>query len=123
MYLPKTKFFKEQNNYFTEHGINVTTNDWWFTQIGKRQPIFNEKDSNPINNHSMYKVTDALALGYTLSLLDKNLTLEKMNQLFNLSSNKSEASLENVLDFVRSIIIGKDAKLTTVGDVDKNAAS
>ncbi len=123
LYLPKTKFFKEQNNYFTEHGINVTTNDWWFTQIGKRQPIFNEKDSNPINNHSMYKVTDALALGYTLSLLDKNLTLEKINQLFNLSSNKSEASLENVLDFVRSIIIGKDAKLTTVGDVDKNAAS
>ena len=58
------------------HGINLTTNDWWFNQVGKRQPLFNEESTFfRHENHYMYKITDALALGYTLSLLDKNLTL------------------------------------------------
>lgn len=74
--LPKTKFYQEQNNYFALHGINLTTNDWWFNQVGKRQPLFNEESMFfRHENHYMYKITDALALGYTLSLLDKNLTL------------------------------------------------
>ena len=76
--LSKTKFYQEQNNYFALHGINLTTNDWWFNQVGKRQPLFNEESTFfRHENHYMYKITDALALGYTLSLLDKNLTLEK----------------------------------------------
>ena len=74
--LPKTKFYQEQNDYFALHGINLTTNDWWFNQVGKRQPLFNEESTFfRHENHYMYKITDALALGYTLSLLDKNLTL------------------------------------------------
>ncbi|PSJ81237.1 putative Ig domain-containing protein [Neisseria iguanae] len=122
-----TAFYQGQNNYYTEHGINVTTNDWWFKQVGERQTVFSEESKgliDGIENHSMYKITDALALAYTLSLLDKNLTLGQFNKILNAASHKPEDSLEKVLDFVRGIVFQKaDLAATAIGDVSDDAPS
>lgn len=86
----------EQNNYFAEHGINVTTNDWWFGQFGERISVFNEEGTG-IPNHLMYKLTDSLGLAEVMGILDPNLTLETVSQIFNASSGSPETSLETTL--------------------------
>jgi hypothetical protein len=61
----------KQTNYYAENGISVTTNSWaddfflmpGFNQYGQRIAINQEKSVDPTANHSMYKLTDVLALG------------------------------------------------------------
>jgi hypothetical protein len=62
-----------QTNFYAENGWSVTTNAWGemgflvpgFNQYGKRTALYQEDllNGNPIANHSMYKLTDQLALG------------------------------------------------------------
>lgn len=120
--LEPTQFYTAQNNYFAEHGVNVTTNDWWFRQIGSRYTVFNE-EGIAVPNHYMYKITDMLALGYVLSMMDSDLTLEKLNFFLNSGSNQAKDSLETLLDSVRKILLGKDAVETLIGDIDEDADS
>ncbi|PLY60942.1 hypothetical protein HBH1_00881 [Herbaspirillum sp. BH-1] len=78
---------------------------------------------NPIANHSMFKLTDYLALGATLEKLAPTLTFSQLNTLVQAASNDMEASLESVLDAVRRIVTGTDFPITRVGDVGGNALS
>ncbi len=65
----------KQTNFFAQNGINVTTNDWWFTQMGTRTGL-EQEESTGTPNHSMYRLTDLLALGAALEKLDSSFTLE-----------------------------------------------
>lgn len=105
----------EQSNYFAAHGINVTTNGFWFSQVGQRVRLFNEEGTG-LPNHYMYKLTDALALGDALSLLDPTLGFERMNAIFELGANSKDASLEKILDGVRKTLVESQPTDTPVSD-------
>jgi hypothetical protein len=82
----------KQNNYLGENGIEFTTNSWadisipGFVQYGQRKALYQEDLLTgglgaPINNHSMYKLTDLLALGAVLEKLDNTLSFATLNTL------------------------------------------
>ncbi|WP_418647607.1 hypothetical protein ACNQFN_22345 [Thauera butanivorans] len=114
-----------QTNYFARNGINVTTNSFYFNQIGQRQDIFNEQ-SGPLathENHSMYKLTDTLALGNALSQIAPELSLETFNEILEAASATPAASLESLLDALRRLTTGDSPSPTPVGDASDSAAS
>jgi hypothetical protein len=84
----------KQTNYFAEHGLDLTTNNWWFSQIGTRTPLFNEEGTG-VPNHLMYKMTDALALSDVLGRIDGNVALSTMVGILDAASADAPASLEN----------------------------
>src|SRR6185369_8988191 len=101
-------FSTAQNNYFGSNGINVTTNTWdpvGFQQYGTRIELFQE-DSGGFSNHSMYKLTDLLALGNALAQLDSTLDFAKLFALAKAGSNQMAASYEGVLDATRRLLMG-----------------
>ena len=112
----------KQTNYFAQNGINVTTNTWWFTQMGKRTALFQE-ESTGLSNHSMYKLTDLLALGAALEKLDSTMNLDRLNNLLKAGSNQPVASLEGLLDSLRKMTQGSRAATTPVGDGEGSAPS
>lgn len=105
----------EQTNYFASHGLNVTTNSFWFSQVGQRISLFNE-ESTGIPNHYVYKLTDTLALGDALAQLDSTLDFTRLNAILDAGSNEKPDSLEKVLDGLRRIFFGKQIQPTLVGD-------
>jgi trimeric autotransporter adhesin len=113
----------EQTNYFAKNGINVTTNSLWFSQIGRRVQLFNEKDVTQVGNHYMYKLTDSLALATAMEKLDTRMTAQAAGALFDAGSNSMAASLEGVLDGLRKLIQGSSQSATPPGDVSDNASS
>lgn len=112
-----------QLNYFGVHGLNLTTNTWWFSQVGQRVELFNEESATQIPNHFMYKLTDALALANALSKLDPSLTLARANALFEGGSMALEADLERVLDGLRRTLLGTNVAWTAPADVSDSAAT
>lgn len=112
----------EQTNLFAKNGINVTTNSFWFEQIGKRVEIFNE-ESIGLPNHYMYKLTDTLALVSALNRLDNTIDLARANFIISASSPKMSGSLESVLDGLRITLLGESEAPTLIGDVADNAAT
>ncbi|MDK9726249.1 MAG: hypothetical protein OEL88_15390, partial [Sterolibacteriaceae bacterium MAG5] len=112
----------KQTNVFAEHGISVTTNSFFFSQIGQRLSLFNEEGSAP-SNHSMYKLTDALALMNAMSVFDQNLTIETANTILDAAAASADRSLESMLDAMRKLAGSTDTTQTTVGDVGDSAAS
>lgn len=110
-----------QTNFYAEHGIDVTTNNWYFSQIGQRVPLFNEEGTG-IPNHLMYKLTDALALADVMSTLDGNLSLPVITALLDAGSAQPASSLENILDELRKILLNQTNK-TQIGDTGDSADS
>lgn len=104
-----------QTNYFAKNGLNVTTNAFWFEQIGQRVEVFNEEGIG-FSNHSMYKLTDALALGAAFHKIDANLSIATTNELFAAGSQQPWASLERTLDSLRRMFLGPNVAATPVGD-------
>ncbi len=104
----------KQTNHFAEHGLDLTTNNWWFSQIGTRTPLFNEEGTG-IPNHLMYKMTDALALCDVMGRVDGNMALSTMVSTLDAASANAPASLEIALDALRKIFLN-DATKTPVGD-------
>ena len=123
----------KQTNFRAGNGVSVTTNNWgempyWalgFNQYGKKIALYQEDTlgGNPIANHSMFKLTDYLALGAALEKLVPTLTFDQLNAIVQAASNDMEASLESVLDAVRRIVTGTDFPITRVGDVGGDAVS
>ncbi|MDK9705271.1 MAG: hypothetical protein OEL20_19270 [Sulfuritalea sp.] len=111
-----------QTNVFAEHGLNVTTNSFFFDQIGHRQSVFNEEGTG-IPNHSMYKLTDALALADVMSILDPSFSLQNANAILNAASAIPAKSLETILDALRKLAGTTDTTPTIVGDAGDSAAS
>ena len=93
----------EQSNYFATHGVSFATNSLWFGQAGQRVEVFNEFSSAQIPNHSMYKLTDslALALANAMSRLDPSMTLARANALLEAGSTQVRADIERTLDGLR----------------------
>ncbi|MBX9793285.1 MAG: calcium-binding protein, partial [Burkholderiaceae bacterium] len=86
----------QQTNLFAAHGLNVTTNSFWFNQVGQRVELFNEEDATQVGNHYIYKLTDSLALASALAKLDTTLATGRTNALLEVGSNRTAASLEGV---------------------------
>ena len=103
-----------QTNFFAQNGINVTTNTWWFTQMGSRVGL-NQEETTGMGNHSMYRITDLLALGAALEKLDPTLTIDKLNELVKAGSHMPAASLEGVFDGLR-LMLDPAATRLTAGD-------
>ena len=101
--LPMSAVSDKQTNYFAENGINVTTNTWWFAQMGQRVGLFQEEGTG-LANHYMYRLTDMLALGHALEKLSPSLDIETFNQIVSYGSHIAKGSLEGVLDAVRRFI-------------------
>ncbi len=112
-----------QINAFAMHGLNLTTNALWFSQVGQRIELFNEFSASQIPNHFMYKLTDALALATALEKLDPNITLARANALFEAGSNVVPGSLEGVLDAMRRLILDPNTNALAIGDVSDSALS
>jgi|GEM_PF-1937287 len=110
-----------QSNVFATHGLNLTTNTWWFNQVGQRIELFNEESSSQIPNHYMYKLTDALALANAMSKLDPKITLTRCNAVFESGSAAAASELEGVLDGLRCIMQGPKVTLTPAADVSGDA--
>ena len=112
-----------QLNYFAQHGLNLTTNTFWFSQVGQRVELFNEESVSQIPNHYMYKLTDALALGAAMQKLDPTLTLGRVNSLFEAGSNAVAGALEGALGGLRRLLLDPYAAALPVGDVSDSAVS
>ncbi|MDB5874493.1 MAG: hypothetical protein JWQ07_3935, partial [Ramlibacter sp.] len=117
----------KQTNFFGQNGVEVTTNTWWFNQMGQRVGLYQEDDLaggvNPFTNHFMYKQTDLLALGAALEKLDSTYTFAKLNTLVKAGSNVMAASYEGVLDGLRRIFQGNSIASTQPGDVSDSGPS
>ncbi len=113
----------QQTNLFAAHGLNVTTNSFWFNQVGQRVELFNEEDATQVGNHYMYKLTDSLALSTALAKLDPTMTTGGTNALLEAGSNRTAASLEGILDGLRRLLGGTSVFTTPEGDVSDSAGS
>jgi trimeric autotransporter adhesin len=111
----------EQTNYYATHGINLTTNTWWFHQTGERVPLFNEESPTQVANHFMYKMTDALALTNAMSKLDPTLTIERAVVLFEAGSNVVPASNERLLDGLLRVFLSPDTGPLPYADASSSA--
>ena len=112
---PMSAVSSSQSNYFAENGINFTTNNWWFTQMGQRVGLFQEETTGT-GNHSMYRLTDMLALGHALEKLAPDLSIEALNQIVSSGSHIAKGSLEGVLDAVRRFIHGSNIESLPASD-------
>ncbi len=110
-----------QLNYFAEHGLNLTTNSFWFSQAGKRVELFNEGSGSQIPNHYMYKLTDSLALANAMSKLDPTITLDRANLVFESGSNAVIGELEGVLNPLRRLLLSPTSSPTSIGDASGSA--
>ena len=113
----------QQTNLFAAHGISVTTNSFWFSQVGQRVELFNEEDATQVGNHKIYKLTDSLALSSVLEKFDPTMTTVRANALLEVGSNRTGASLEGTLDGLRRLLGGTAVSATLVGDAGDSAAS
>ncbi|WP_418317609.1 calcium-binding protein [Piscinibacter sakaiensis] len=109
-------------NIFGSRGVNVTSNVFYFDQVGKRISVFNEESVMPLPNHSMYKLTDTLAVAAALEALDPGITIPRVNSLFEFGANQVSASLEGVLDGLRSFL-DPTSPPTQIGDSADSALS
>ncbi|NRB22306.1 hypothetical protein [Shewanella sp.] len=107
----------EQSNYFSENGINVVTNTFYFDQIGTRIPLFNEDSSLGVPNHFVAPLTDTLALGNMLAGLDSSFNIAQLNRLMAASSNAADASQETMLDHLGRLFVGDHITETPLGSV------
>ena len=112
-----------QLNYFATQGLNLTTNTWWFNQVGQRIELFNEESGSQIPNHFMYKLTDALAFADAMSKLDPSMTLARANAMFESGSTQIPAELEGTLDGLRRVLQGPNASYTPAADVSGSAGT
>lgn len=107
---------ERQDNYFANHGINVTTNTFFNSQIGRRVSLFNENSNLQVPNHFMYKLTDSLALAAAMERLDPSLTASRANALFEAGSNSVAASIEGVMNGLRRLLLDPKMGDLPVGD-------
>ena len=116
---PMSAVSSSQSNYFAENGINFTTNNWWFTQMGQRVGLFQEETTGT-GNHSMYRLTDMLALGHALEKLSPDLSVEALNQIVSSGSHIAKGSLEGVLDAVQRFFYGSNIESLPASDAGES---
>ena len=113
-----------QDNFYAANGMNLTTNDLTFTQLGTRTAIYNEESvlvGTAVPNHFLYKLTDTLALYRAIEKLDATVSIERLNALAQAASPDgkhvvNESTLENLLDSMRRTLLGPSVTPTPLGD-------
>jgi hypothetical protein len=91
--------------------------------VAQPQRIVIEQTSDPIHNHSIVTLTDALAVYDLFSRVDANLQLSAIGELLKAASARSEATLESVVQSLRELnpfaILGLDySRFNRNGELD-----
>jgi len=87
-------------------------------QLGTAISIQTEAASNPLNNHSIVGLTDALAIRSLYSRLVPSASEEQLSAVVDASGAVSGHTLENALDAMRRIFMGAAVIETPLGDRD-----
>lgn len=87
-------------------------------QLGTAISIQTEAASNPLNNHSIVGLTDALAIHSLYSPFASGVSQEQLNAVVDASGAVNGHTLENALDAMRRIFMGAAITETPVGDRD-----
>jgi Ca2+-binding RTX toxin-like protein len=85
-------------------------------QLGTAISIQAEAATNPLNNHSIVGLTDALAVQALYAQLVPVLSQTALNTLVDASGATMDQTLESALDALRTIFLGPDTSKTTIGD-------
>ena len=94
-------------NIIGEGGMNAAS--WIGSRPGEIQNVFIEKETNPLNNHSIVKLSDSRALYDTFAKLSPALDQSTTKQILEGASNIGLNSLEVGLDALRAIFLGESA--------------
>ncbi len=90
------------------------------TLLGEAVSVRIEADSvNPLSNHLVGRLADALAVQDLLARLDPTLTISAANAMIQAASDRNGNSLESLLDGVRRLLMGP--LITPTPDDDRNA--
>lgn len=87
-------------------------------QLGTPIAIQTEAADNPLNNHSIVALTDALAIQSLYSQLSPGLSQEQLNILIDASGAGNATTLEGALDALRILVFGPSTGQTQAGDRD-----
>ncbi len=105
-------------NVHATDGISMTAGRG--VMVGAWQPVRIETDANPLNNHSIVKLGDALAIYDTYAKLQPNISMEQASALF-VASGEGDRRQEDALDALRTVFIGSssnDVNKTPTGSRD-----
>jgi Ca2+-binding RTX toxin-like protein len=86
--------------------------------LGTSLPVRIEASSNPLDNHSVVRLGDALAVQEAFARLQPGLSIERLGVLF-AASSLGERRLEDAVDALRTVFINSssnDANRTPTGD-------
>ena len=90
-------------NVHATNGVSMTAG--LGVMLGTSQPVKIEADTNPLNNHSVVALGDALAIYETYSRLQTDISIAQAGALF-ASSGIEDRRLEAALDTLRTVFIG-----------------
>src|SRR6185436_19064119 len=71
---------------------------------GTKQFVFIEKQTNPIDNHSVVKLSDSLALDALLDRVSPGVDISQITAILKASSNLNSKSLESVVAAIADIV-------------------
>ena len=80
--------------------------------LGATQPVRIEADVNPLNNHSVVTLGDALTIYDTYARLQPSITMAQASALF-VASGKGERRQEDALDALRTVFIANNFEVLT----------
>jgi pimeloyl-ACP methyl ester carboxylesterase len=101
-------------NIIAQAGPSVTAG--LGTMLGEIQQIFIEKQFNPLDNHRMGLLVDALAVYNLLSGLAPAASLDQINALLQKTSATAATTLENLIASLSQTILGADKPQITTDD-------
>lgn len=107
----------EMDNFHAANGRSLTTNAVTFAQPGLRIPVYNEESFSP-ENHFIYKLTDSLALSRAFERLAPTVDLTDVTRMAEASASIEAASLEALLDGLRTTVLGPHQTPTPPFDDD-----
>lgn len=87
-------------------------------QLGMGISIQTEAAANPLDNHSIVTLTDALAIQSLYSRLAPGLSPGQLNTLVDASGTTMSQTLESALDALRTLLLGPATGQTPTGDRD-----
>jgi hypothetical protein len=82
------------------------------TMLGAAQPVRIEADANPLNNHSVVTLGDALTIYDTYARLQPSINMEQASALF-VASGIGERRQEDALDALRTVFIANNSEVLT----------
>ena len=105
-------------NVHATDGLSITAG--LGVMLGTSQPVRIEGDVSPLNNHSVVRLGDALAIFDTYARLQSNISMDQASSLF-VASGTGDRRQEDALDALRTVFIGSasnDSNKTATDDRD-----